>query len=293
MKTSLRNMSLAVALLVSATSLMSLQADAKASFMAECSAKFKAAKAADTLGADTKWTDFMKHQCAADATAAAPAAPAAVPAKAVAPAAKAAAPAAVDTASSGSFMANCSAAWKSMKAAGTVPAGMAWKDFVAGKCVATPAAAMAPKVPAAVTAAAPATTPSGSFMANCSTAWKAMKAAGTVPEGMKWKDFVAGKCAATPAAATAPMVKPMKKKPAVVMQDETPAEPATAVDATPVKTMDKNGKPFTPGQMAAHARARACGAKWRGEKAAGTLQVGMKWPQYWSACNTEMKAAGQ
>jgi hypothetical protein len=253
MKNSLRNMSLALALMVSAAPLLTVHADAKASFMAECSAKFKAAKAANTLGADTKWTDFMKHQCAADASAAAPA----TPAVAAAPAAPA--DAMVKPAKK-----------KKMKAADAPVA----QDAMATK------------------------TPSGSFMQNCSASWKSMKAAGTVPAGMAWKDFIAAKCvvdgaaapAATPVTAAA---KPAKKKPAVVMQDETPAEPATATDAGPVKTMDKNGKPFTPGQMAAHARARACGAKWRGEKAAGTLQVGLKWPQYWSACNTEMKAAGQ
>jgi hypothetical protein len=239
MKSSLRNMSLALALMVSAAPLMTIQANAKSNFMAECSAKFKAAKAADTLGADTKWTDFMKHQCAADASAAVPAAPAA---KVTAPAVKAA-------------------------------------------------------KPAAATAAAPATTPSGSFMQNCSAAWKSMKAANTVPAGMKWKDFIAAKCVVTPVAAAAAKAKPAKVKKAAVVDttpDETPAEPtAVSVAAGPVKTMDKNGKPFTPGQMAAHARARSCGQKWRGEKAAGTLQAGLKWPQYWSACNTELKAAGQ
>jgi hypothetical protein len=249
MNTSLRNMSLAFALMVSAAPLMTVHADAKTNFMADCSAKFKAAKAANTLGADTKWTDFMKHQCATDATAtdanaAAPAAPAAV------------APAATP---------------------------------VKVKKVKTPAAT-APVV------ANTTTTPSGSFMQNCSTAWKALKAAGTVPEGMDWKAFVAAKCVVTPVAAVAPapVVKPPKaKKVAPVVQEEVPAEPTATVDTSPVKTVDKNGKAFTPGQLAAHARARACGAKWRGEKEAGTLQAGIKWPQYWSACNTQMKAAGQ
>jgi hypothetical protein len=250
MNLSLRNMSLALALMVSTAPLMTIQADAKAksSFMAECSAKFKAAKAADTLGADTKWTDFMKHQCAADDSAAA-----AEPA----PEAKV----------------------KPVKAK------------KAKKTVDEPAATEA--------AATTTTTPSGSFMQNCSTSWKAMKAAGTTPAGMAWKDFVAAKCVATPAAATTAMVKPVKAKKKAVMvdttPDETPDEPTTVstADAGPVKTMDKNGKPFTAGQLAAHARARACGAKWRKEKAAGTLEAGMKWPQYWSACNTEMKAAAQ
>jgi hypothetical protein len=41
--------------------------------MKECSAKYQAAKAAGTLGAQT-WRDFRKAQCGPDATAAAPAA---------------------------------------------------------------------------------------------------------------------------------------------------------------------------------------------------------------------------
>jgi hypothetical protein len=287
MKFSLRNMSLALALMVSAAPLMTVHADAKSSFMAECSAKFKAAKANDTLGADTKWTDFMKHQCAADASAEAPAEPAAKPAKAKKTKKAVDAPVATEAAAttpSGSFMQNCSASWKAMKAAGTTPAGMAWKDFVAAKCVATPAAATQ----------ASATTTGGSFMQNCSASWKAMKVAGTTPKGMAWKDFVAAKCVATQAAV--PVAKPAKVKKAVAVDttpDETPTEQEVSANTGAVKTMDKNGKPFTPGQLAAHARARSCGQKWRQEKAAGTLQVGLKWPQYWSACNTELKAAGQ
>ncbi|MGP8122987.1 MAG: hypothetical protein ACLP8B_20985 [Xanthobacteraceae bacterium] len=71
--------------------------------MQECSAKYKAAKEAGTLG-DQKWNDFRKSQCAAEATpAAAPAAPEAAPAPAPKAAAKpapktAAAPAAPEAA---------------------------------------------------------------------------------------------------------------------------------------------------------------------------------------------------
>jgi hypothetical protein len=65
--------------------------------MSECSAKYKEAKAANTLNGQ-KWNDFRKAQCGADATATPAAAPAAPPPAAEAkPAAKpkeAAAPAA-------------------------------------------------------------------------------------------------------------------------------------------------------------------------------------------------------
>jgi len=60
--------------------------------MQECSAKYKAAKDAGTLGGQ-KWNDFRKAQCAADATAAPAAAPAAPAAPATTTAKKEAAPA--------------------------------------------------------------------------------------------------------------------------------------------------------------------------------------------------------
>jgi|GEM_PF-394271 len=230
MSKTLRNMSLAVALMVISAPMLGSEVQAKDSFMKACSTKFKAAKAANTPEGNMKWTDFMKSQCAADTTAAAPA-PAATPAKA---AAKATAPAAATTVAtpSGSFMQNCSAAWKDLKAKNAVPAGMAWKDFVAAKCV--------------VAGAAPAPAP------------------------------------------VTPVV--MKKKPAAATMDPTPAEPADTANQEPLKTVDKNGKAFTPGQMAAHQRARDCGAKWRANKPAFTAQYGT-WPKYWSACNAAMKAS--
>jgi hypothetical protein len=77
-----------------------VSAPAQALSTQECSAKYKAAKAAGTLG-DQKWNDFRKAQCGADATPAA--APAAAPAAPAAPkeAKKEAAPAAAPAAPSG------------------------------------------------------------------------------------------------------------------------------------------------------------------------------------------------
>ena len=229
MSNTMRNLGLAALIAVSASAFMSGQASALS--MADCSAKFKAAKAAGT-DAGAKWNDFRKAQCGTDA-------PAATMAKATAPAATtvAATTTAAATTPSGSFMQNCSATWKGMKKAKSVPAGMTFKDFLAAKCVA-PVAGAAPAAPA---------TP------------------------------MAKTTAAAPAA---PMVKPGT---AVV---EPPA------DGT-VPTVDKNGKPLSVKQIAMRTRERACGAEWRGLKAAGKTPVGMGWPQYWSACNKRMKAAGQ
>ena len=253
MSKTLRNVSVAIALMVASTPLL-MSSQASALSMTECSAKFKADKAAaKAAGTEftTKWNDYRKANCAADA-AAAPAAPATAVAAPAAPAAK--------------------------------PPKM------------TTAAPAAPAAPAM------ATTASGSFMKDCSTAWKAMKAANTTPAGMTWKQFVAAKCVVPGAAPAAPATKvaapapgtvapaPMAKvAPAVI----APAEPSDKPDTTPLATADKNGKPFTPGQMAAHKRIRECADQWRALKASNKVPAGTKWPQFWSACNKQLKAAGQ
>lgn len=115
---------------------------AQALTMTECSAKYKAAKEANTLNG-MKWNDFRKAQCGADATSA----PAAAPTQTAAPAAKpaaepkptvASAPAAAPTEAkpaTGGRQAMytreraCGAEWKAAKANGTRPAGMKWPQF--------------------------------------------------------------------------------------------------------------------------------------------------------------------
>ena len=54
----------------------------------------------------------------------------------------------------------------------------------------------------------------------------------------------------------------------------------------------KAKRPPTPAQKALYARMKKCGAEWRAAKAAGKIEKGMKWPQYWSACNKRLKAGG-
>jgi hypothetical protein len=121
---------------------------AQALTMAECSAKYKAAKADGSLNGQ-KWNDFRKAQCAADATAAPAAAPAAAaPAAPAAPkeakkeAAPAAAPAAPMPVGNAVFPSavdpkyaqekpglarehTCADQWKANKAANTT-GGMKW-----------------------------------------------------------------------------------------------------------------------------------------------------------------------
>ena len=101
----------------------------------------------------------------------------------------------------------------------------------------------------------------------CQEEWRANKAANEAAK-ITEKDFVA-KCrteAATPAATT------------------TPAAPAPAPKPTAKKPADP--------KQAEYARERACGKEWKADKAAGKVQAGMTWPQYWSDCDKRKKAAG-
>jgi len=68
-----------------------------------------------------------------------------------------------------------------------------------------------------------------------------------------------------------------------------------AAQSTPAKQEMKKetkSKPPTAAQLAERERIKKCGAEWKAAKAAGKVEKGMKWPQYWSACNARHKAAG-
>lgn len=66
---------------------------------------------------------------------------------------------------------------------------------------------------------------------------------------------------------------------------QTPA-PAAGSSTT---AAPKAKRPLTPGQLAARERQKKCAAEWKQAKAAGKVEKGMKWPQYWSACNKRLK----
>lgn len=60
--------------------------------------------------------------------------------------------------------------------------------------------------------------------------------------------------------------------------------------AAPAKTDAKSKKAPSAGQLAARERQKKCGAEWKAAKAAGKIEKGQKWPQFWSACNKRLKA---
>lgn len=116
-------------------------------------------------------------------------------------------------------------------------------------------------------------------MKECAAEWQQMKAANQTG-GMKYRDF-SKQCMSGGAA-------PQANAPA-------PAAPATAAPApAPAARAATSAKPATgsPGRQAMIARERACGAEWKADKAAGKIQPGQKWPQYWHECDQRKKAQG-
>jgi hypothetical protein len=75
--------------------------------------------------------------------------------------------------------------------------------------------------------------------------------------------------------------------------DDTQAKPTPAkkTKTTKAKTT-KTKKPPSAAQQALRERQKKCGAEWKADKAAGKVEKGMKWPQYWSKCNKRLKAGG-
>ena len=52
-----------------------------------------------------------------------------------------------------------------------------------------------------------------------------------------------------------------------------------------------SGRSTSAATTAMRGRQKQCGAEWKAAKKAGTVEAGMKWPKYWSACNKRLKAA--
>ena len=106
----------------------------------------------------------------------------------------------------------------------------------------------------------------------CEDEWKANKAENQAKK-ITEKAYVA-KC------------KAEAGKPAAATPAAAPAAPAPTPAAK-----SSTAKP-ADGRQAEYARERACGKDWKADKATGKIAKGMKWPQYWSECNTRKKAAG-
>jgi protein-disulfide isomerase len=124
-------------------------------------------------------------------------------------------------------------------------------------------------------------------MKECAAEWKEMKAANQTA-GMKYRDF--SKQCMSGEAAPAAGAAPAATAPAATAPAAETTAPAAAPAAQPAAK--PAAKPMSKGREAMIARERACGADWKADKAAGKIQAGMKWPQYWSECNKRKKAEG-
>jgi hypothetical protein len=129
----------------------------------------------------------------------------------------------------------------------------------------------------AVSIAAGATLAQAKTMKECAAEWKQMKASNQTG-GMKYRDF-SKQCMSGGAA-------PQANAPA-------PTAPVTASPApAPASRSAAPVAPGKSGRQAMVARERACGAEWKADKAAGKIQPGQKWPQYWHECDQRKKAQG-
>ncbi len=137
----------------------------------------------------------------------------------------------------------------------------------------------------------------GDVMKECGAEYQTAKSANTLA-GKTWNQYLA-ECRvrhaqptaakpATPAppAAAAPAAAPAKAAAPAVAPAAKPAAPTASAAPPAAKPSD--------GRQAMIARERACGAEWKAKKAdLRKTNPGLKWPQYWSECNTRLKAAGQ
>lgn len=130
-------------------------------------------------------------------------------------------------------------------------------------------------------------------MKECGAEYQAAKAANTL-NGQKWQDFLSA-CRARHAggasSSTAAEPAPPATAPATPATAAAPAAPASAASSP---APSKAAAPASGGRAALQQRQRACGAEWKAQKVElRKANPGLKWPQYWSACNKRLKAAGQ
>ncbi|MDQ6437020.1 hypothetical protein RB623_23460 [Mesorhizobium sp. LHD-90] len=251
---------------------------AKGLTMAECSAKYNAAKEAGTLGG-AKWNDFRKAECGpgASATAVAPAKPE--------KSRKAAASSETeDETAKGLTMAECSAKYNAAKEAGTL-GSMKWNDFRKAECGPGASATAAAPAKAEKSRKAAASEGKGLTMAECSAKYQQAKAGGTL-NGMKWNDFRKSSCGANAADDdTVPSIDEAN----YTSEPETPTARAPRGMKFPT-AISRKFSSENPGK----ARMHTCLEQYYANKDADTLG-GVRWIQkgggYYSLCNARLKAA--
>jgi hypothetical protein len=90
----------------------------------------------------------------------------------------------------------------------------------------------------------------------------------------------------------APLPALSQSPPAPAAAPAAPAEPAEPAKTEAKTDAKKETKKPSGGVAAMRARQTKCAAEWKETKADSKGEKGMKWPQFWSACNKHLKAAG-
>ena len=242
-----------------------LASPASALTMAECSAKYNAAKEAGTLDGQT-WNQFRKAECGADAAAAQEAKPAEQEAK-------------------GLTSKECSAKYQAAKEADALN-GMKWNDFRKQECGPGASATFAAKPAKAAKKAggtADAAGGKGLSMAECSARYQAAKAGNTL-NGMKWNDFRKQECGSN---AADDDTVPNPTEATYDSEPETPKIKAPRGVKFPSAVARKYSDE-TPGK----ARMHTCLDQYYANKEADALG-GLKWIQkgggFYSLCNARLK----
>ena len=116
---------------------------------------------------------------------------------------------------------------------------------------------------------------------DCAAQWNAMKAANQT-EGKNYREFQKG-C----------LSKSSELAKEAGADDVVPAKPGKkrSAKAKTKTSIPSDAKKSSPARAAAATRRHECSAEWKADKAAGKIAGGMKWPQYYSACNARKKGA--
>jgi hypothetical protein len=244
---------------------------AKGLTMAECSAKYQAAKSAGTLNG-MKWNDFRKSECDAGASAATASAK---------KTSKSSSASSDDSDAKGLTMAECSAKYQAAKSSGTLN-GMKWNDFRKSECGAGAETVSVKKT--SKSSSSDGSDAKGLTMAECSAKYQAAKSGGTL-NGMKWNDFRKAECGA---GASDDDTVPSADEASYTGDPEKPSIKAPRGVKFP-SAVAKKYTDETPGK----ARLHTCLDQYYANKDADTLN-GLRWIQkgggYYSLCNAKLKS---
>lgn len=90
------------------------------------------------------------------------------------------------------------------------------------------------------------------------------------------------------AQASPPATSPGASKPGTEAPAAKPSRRSSAPSTSSTEAPAAKKEP-TVGQMAGRDRMRKCAAEWKTMKASNKVEPGMKWPKFWSQCNTRLK----